>query len=408
MTIEELEQYFQIYNEDYISFEHDFNSILINSNDAIIDEVIELLTQLNINFKLWGSYFNQDLTLYNFFIELAKDHENSTQLNQLIDLIVKRKWYGLGELLQSLAIALLFISPVLAALLYPAVSFMWDFLFKTANFLPILGIVVSITSLVFNIYLNHLSDRRPSYKIYRDDIFLGISSALGIAAKTLLIIAKGILAPIAAFLFVAAAIVDTIKELFYLLELRKNYLEKPDFEENDQAIIHQQYARHEYDYLKQRNTLIVNLIAALTLTALVITCSFFPVGIVLTLSTCASIVCVYMLKKLFLYLNENSIANQLQSELKDIGERYKTPELSDDSYNQLRESISDIAPQKEPQHQTDRIKTHIIHHQYQNVHVSQSGHGFYHKTSLTLTPRESRGDQEKRRNPSVELLISYK
>jgi len=383
ITIKDVEDYFKIYNENYIDFENHFYSVLINSNDEIFDEVLKLLFQLNINVKLWGSYFSQDLSIYNFFKELSKDHENSTQLNDLINLIVKRKWYGLGELLQSLAIAALFISPILAAILYPAFLFMYDFLFKTANFLPILGIIISFSTLIVNIFLNHLNDRRHSFKIYRDDIFLVVSSVLGIAAKITLIIAKSVLAPIAAFLFIAAALVDTLKELFYLLELRKNYLKKPDFGENNQAIIHQQYARHEYDYLKQRNALIINLIAALTLTALVITCSFFPVGIILTISTCASIACVYLLKTLFLTLNENSISHNLQTELKYIGERYETTEFNEDSYNQLRESLhidNDFVPQIETQKQTDVVRSG----HYQTV---RSGPQFF-KSSLTLTQKQ--------------------
>ncbi len=329
ITIDDVEIYFNVYTESYINFENDFYSVLIDSSDEIREEVIQLLLTLNINISSWGTYLSQDLSVYNFLKELAKEHEYSTQLNQLIDLIAKRKWLGLGELLQSLAIAAIFILPVLAALLYPLASLLFEFLIKTANVIPILGILVSGITLGFNIYMNHLNDRRPSFKIYRDDIFLAISSTLSIAGKITLIVAKSMLASFAAFLFVAAAVVDTIKELFYLMELRKNYLNKPEPAENDQAIKYQQYARHEYDYIKQRNALIINLVSAMALTALVITCCFFPVGIILTLSACASIAAVYLLKKLCLYINENSIATQLQTELKKISDQYKTKEVDE-------------------------------------------------------------------------------
>lgn len=339
ITIKDVSKHLKIYNQNFIDFEKDFYTISINSNSTISDEIIGILIQLNIDFNFWGGYFSQNLSLYQFLKELAKDHELSLQLNLLIDLIEKRKRHGLVTFAKKTAIAALIVLPVLIGLLYPVIHSIITFLLETANFVPAFSIVLSFPILLFNLYLNHLSDRRPSFKIYRDDIFLIASSVLNSAAKIILIVAKSVFASFASLLFIAAALIETTKELFYLLELRKNYLNKPIVAENDLAIIRQQYTRYEYDYLKQRNTLVINLVAALCLTVLVITCSFFPVGFILTLSTCISIASVFLLKHMFLTINERIMSTKLQAELKEIGEHSEKMTVTASSLSRFKESL---------------------------------------------------------------------
>lgn len=259
---------------------------------------------------------------------------------------------------------------------------------KLRNILPILGILFSFTNLCFNIYLNHLCDRRQKTKIYRDDVFLVASSVINILGKIALV-AKTMFAPYAAFFFIAATLIDTLKELFFLLELRQKYLKQPAFAENDPAIVHQQYARHEYDYIKQRNALIINFISAFSLTALVITCSFFPVGLVLTLSTCASIASVYLLKLLFLTINESIIASKLQAELKVIGDTYKSEPISEATNEPIEPFVERfilslrVEDEDLQVHKTAVTTTHSVKVTSSPIQpLSQSRYGFLASSSL--------------------------
>lgn len=341
ITITELESYFECYNERYIEFEKDFYTTFINSNEEIRAEICSLLSQFNIPPRLMGKYFAQDLTVYQFFKQLVIDDEHSVQKNLITDYIVNQKWQGIWELIQHFAIAAIFVLPAFGVMLYPAFSFLYEFLIKTANLLPILGIVFTSISLIFNIYINHLYDHRPTFKIYRDDVFLLIGSAFSIAAKVTLIVAQSTLASFAAVLFIASALVDIVKEIFYLFELRRHFKNIPELSEVDHpAIYFQQHARHNYDYIKQRNALIINLIAALAITGSVIGCTFLPIGLLLTLCTCISVSVVYIIKKIALTYNEECIAEQLQTELKHISEQHQQDIPLEDLEKSVREDIA--------------------------------------------------------------------
>lgn len=147
-----------------------------------------------------------------------------------------------------------------------------------------------------------LNDRRPIEKIYRDDAFIVLTNSLNIAAKAVLMAAKYTFVPLAAFFFIASAVIEVLKELFYLLELHQT--QTPELLPEDKhnfaslTLYHQQLARLNYDFIKQRNAFIINIAAALTLAASVTACAFLPPGFILTLATCSVVAIVFCIKNL--------------------------------------------------------------------------------------------------------------
>lgn len=64
--LEDVEKHLKAYDNNFLAFERDFYVTPIDSNDECIDAAIKLLQNLNISFKLWSSYFAQNLTVYEF------------------------------------------------------------------------------------------------------------------------------------------------------------------------------------------------------------------------------------------------------------------------------------------------------------------------------------------------------
>lgn len=327
ITIIDVEEHLKPYDDKFIEFERDFYFTAINSDEELSNNMTQLLLLLNVDPSLWANYIYRDLNIYSFLLALTIDHEESLQLNELIDLIAKinRKQYY--DIIIQTAQMMVIPTIITASLLFPFYHHIYTYIILTANILPIFGIIISLIALGVNIYLNHLNITRPMYKIYREDIFHVINCLLNVTAKTLLVIGKYAFAMVASFLFVFAQLVEAGKELFYLLELRQKFLlkkeeaERKDYAMYNPTIIQQQICRREQDYLKQRNVFIINLFAAIALAAALIGFCFMPAGLALTLSTCATIAGVYLIKKIAIKLNHDIISNQLSNELKEIAQK---------------------------------------------------------------------------------------
>ena len=391
IEIEDLHHLFQSYPYQSTEFEKDFYSTPINSSAEIMDAAIDLLLELNVNFSLWQEYFAQNLSLYSFLKEVARDHEYSVQLNQLVDLIIQKKLEDKIELAKSLTIGLALLFPVLMVALYnSAYQAVFHFLFDNANILPILGIGFSVIALVCMVYLNHLQDRRPRFKIFRDDFFLVSSSFFNTTGKVILVISSSNCAFLSAISFISATLIDSAREFWCLLELNKHYFKNPLLENNELEAIRQQHTRSEYDYIKQRNTLAINLTTALSLTALVIICSFLPDGVMLTFATCSSIASVYLVKMLALTLNKKIIDMQLQAELKKIHQSCEQHQINEEMLTRLKKTIhsandSYISDNIKPSRKTRSLKKtasvsyefntkvlHSISPKYKTSHTSQT------------------------------------
>ncbi|MCE3044208.1 hypothetical protein [Legionella sp. 16cNR16C] len=344
--LEDVETHFKKYDNNFLSFERDFYVTPIDSTDECVDAAIELLQSLHIDFKLWPSYFAQNLSTYEFLKKIVRDHELSIQLNNLIDAIEKRKRYNNILFALKILVPICLVLIIMAGIFHSQLEEIIRFLLFSAGLLPVFGIIVSIFSIIFQVIFSHLNDRRPIEKIYRDDAFIVLNNTLNIVAKTILMAAKYTFVPLAAFFFIAAAVIEVLKELFYLLELHHTQtLELSPEEKHNFAsltLYHQQGARLNYDFIKQRNAFIINIVAALTLAISVTACAFLPAGFVLTLATCSVVSIVFCIKKLALYINDIMVSNTLQQELKSIADTYATDEKSEAKIDELKESIYEI------------------------------------------------------------------
>lgn len=338
LSIDEVEQYLEAYNFQPEDFEKDLQNTPINADERTINAIVDLLLQLNINFTLWPAYFQQELSLYALLKEIAKDHEHSIQLNQLLDLLLKKRLEAFFALAINIGLFTLTILPLIA---YSILQWQWlfHFLFDTANILPILGVFFSIGLLATNLYLNHLNDRRPAYKIYRDDAFILTNSLLNITGKIVLILTPFTYPIAASVLFLLATVIELIKESWYLYELDFDYQQKEFLDNTQSIILHQQFARIEHDYYKQRNKLIINLLGAILLLGVLIACHFVPFGLTLTLLTTASIGIIYLIKLAALKINDHISNDNLQSELKAISELHDKVMVDKGTVNQFVQSI---------------------------------------------------------------------
>lgn len=333
-----LENYLNLYQDKSSKFEMDFYLTVINSNQKISQEVLHLLFFLNVEAKLAAKFLSKKISFYQLLKELVKENDASIQLHQLLNILEEKKRKSVNDLTLGFKGFSWIIALLMGIYLYINLEFVLELLYSSIYTMPLMGIFFSCTSVLISIFLNHLDARQSAIKCFRDDCFLLLNNSLTITGKLLLILGNSCLIFSPTYFFIAAACCDTIKELFYLVDLQEEHVQNPLFPSNSLINIHQQYARYVYDYQKQRNKFIINLIASVCITTLVIAGFVIPAGFALSLAITGLIILTDILKKVFIRINEQKMASYLQSELKEIKSCY--PQHSEEKEDLLLQQYS--------------------------------------------------------------------
>jgi hypothetical protein len=224
-----------------------------------------------------------------------------------IDTQMGNLWYSLFliSIVSLLALTLLF-----PLFIQSEIITLISQIFTAVLFIPALRIIYNAGCALYSFYASivdthiRLSDR------LRNNIFEISGAAIKIAASCLVFVVVAT-SPIVSILIITATALSVLKEavgfIQLLVERRKKYLE----ESNDPLMREQHLARLDNTFRKTRNDLIMNIVAAVLLTAIVAVWTFVPGGIPLIASAITAMAVIYITKMVFRFFNEKNKKKEL-------------------------------------------------------------------------------------------------
>ncbi|KTC64953.1 Uncharacterised protein (plasmid) [Legionella adelaidensis] len=317
----------------------DFHTKKINEDAEIAAAVQEVLKLINIDQIKKERFQNANITLYEFLSELQQiTKRQNAQVNEFIRIINSKdkRLENIAAVTSIGAIGILTLSPVLLNNLP-----MIEALLGSAIFFPVVGLVYTIATGLYTLYQSVFDFKTPVMQRFTDNFFLSASTALNVAAYSVLISAAVSVNPVAAILFVAASSVDVLKESFNLIKLKLTSPERK-INPDDSLADKQEKARADFEYKKARNNLFIALGGAGAMVGIIAVWSFIPGGIFLSVAAVAAIGAVYLAKTL---LNKYS-ENRLKEELEQTFEKYEQEEAAKGTKPTLDTSL-EMAPMRE-------------------------------------------------------------
>jgi hypothetical protein len=121
--------------------------------------------------------------------------------------------------------------------------------------LPITALAFSGAILVYSINQNHFNNREPLVNRFRDNFFLLTNYVLNAVASGFLIAAAGVVTTLIGALFVAASVVNVIKDLTVLIQEYIAYKNNNTTAE-DNLLSEKEALRYQFNYVKHRNALL--------------------------------------------------------------------------------------------------------------------------------------------------------
>ena len=305
------------YYNNMAQFQHDFYTATIDSTDEIKACVQDILTNLNIPKLQWGRYLDSCLTVHDFLVELDGLTKNE-KIREFIKLIDTQAELEREKIIFAGLTALLFLD--ISAVLLVASRGVTAFqeLIAAAVFIPVVGVVYTAAVAIYSLYKN-LSDKKiPWFDRFRDNFFLLANAALNFAAYGVLITAATTATPVTAVLFVLAAVVSVIQEVTSIVQMVIQDKTKATIVEPTDLDAQQKQARHELDYIKRRNSVLINIFTAVASASIVAAWCFVPGGIFVAVGAVVAIGVVYLAKSWAQKHNEAAIKARLQSKYEDL------------------------------------------------------------------------------------------
>ncbi|RUR08110.1 hypothetical protein [Legionella sp. km772] len=301
-----------------------------HDNTAIIEELETLLTNLSIPKYRWGKYLNSQLTVYDLLCQLNADLQikANIQLHTIIELLEERKARNKRlYLIASITAALLLIASLVSPFLMGIIA-VAKIVFASSIAFPIMGLLFTVGRSAFYAYQNHFDKKSSLFNRLRDNSFLLLNAALNVSGNIVWLASSTVIAPVASVtLFLLSSVVDVVKEVFAAVQ---NYLLYKDYKaKNDSPLLNQdlhnqqEQARHQIGYRQHRNAAIINTVAAVLLLGIMIAWQFIPGGIFVTMGAIAAIGIVYQVQRMVLKANQNTMRDQLQTELRQLETSYE-------------------------------------------------------------------------------------
>lgn len=309
-------QQFLAYSDKNADITTDFLKTPVNSDQALVDVIEKILEKLKIPKVQWGRYTHCPVSVYDVLVELSErddlipEHEKRLiQLIYLIDEEIGVRW-DLVLLVGLLGLLGLEISIPLggASVLQQVVT--------AALFFPVVSLGYSIGVFLYSLYQSIFDTTTPFFERIRHNFFNMMAASLKIAANSIVIAAAVVASPVVAILAVLASTVTVIKEAVGLAHYSSQNL---DDVAKDSLNIHDR-ARKEVEHAKKINSLAINVVTAILLTAITAVWVFAPAGIMLTVGAVVGMGLVYVAKSIAERINESKMKAKLKDKFSKIEE----------------------------------------------------------------------------------------
>jgi hypothetical protein len=302
-------EYMTSYDKKMAKVNKDFYTTTVNSDPQVLQAVESILESLGIDKQKWGRYTGSSLTIYAMLKEVVEhtapeSKEKLTQLKTLVNAIkTKSKISWQKALLYGLAVVL----PVVASIPFGGGGAIEQIL-TASLFAPVFGLSTTLGIGAYSLYKTTFDKNIPLLDKLRDNFLVIASSCLKIAAYGLVIATAATGLPIVGVLTVTAAAIGVLREGFKLLQMNiKNKAERVEANE-DNLITNQQNARCDADFEKKKNSLKINVVAAIVLTGIAAVSCFVPGGAVVVGSALLATVLTHVVQlKINKYMEKLSV-----------------------------------------------------------------------------------------------------
>ncbi|CEK11468.1 hypothetical protein [Legionella hackeliae] len=340
----ELKKHLQYYDNRLDELKYNYRQVIINSEPKVETQIKTLLEVLNIPPEKRKDYLN--LTVYNLLIKLNQEsHPQIAYILKLLDekkAISKLKFF-LGTLVAASAFTILLI-------IFPSFyNFFWtmEALLTSVTGLPILGLTYTLADTFYQFYKTQTNVKSRLLNRLQDNFFLLCSTLINIAAYSVWIVVAAPMTVLVASLFVLASVVNVLKEAASLVQEYRRFRNLPPIHDSNPLLIHQAYIRQIYGFNKHRNILFINLATSVLLVGVMAGWCFIPGGLVVTLGALAGIGMIYGLQYWALKVNEASIRNNLQTQLKTKEREYERTHPNTELKDEVSLALSQLASQVE-------------------------------------------------------------
>jgi len=372
------------YKKNRAQFKQDFHRATIDEMAG--DQIDAILDGLGVPSDKRSRFIGKDdnvyapLTLYDFLLELQSiATKNKDKLDQFIQLIDKQD-NSIKRLLDIISWTLIVAIVTLPTFFNMGGLTLIQSLLAVTFVIPVVGIVFTVGVAAYSFYQNITAKEKTFYDRFHDNFFLLASTALNIAAYSVLITAAVAMSPLAATLFVVAAGVDLVKEISSLIKLSVEIKQMGAISNDDSLDVRQEKTRMVNQRLKARNAVIIEMGSAALMVGIIAAWSFIPGGLFLSIAAVAAIGVVFMVKKLAASYNEKVMKAKLQDELTadERGfEKENAPKVEPESnVNKRKED------KPEPSERISK-KQEVLHSKNDTTHSVSTlltGHGVFHAT----------------------------
>lgn len=302
---------FSYYENKMSEFDRDFNHTKIN-HPQIKTIVKEILNTLGIPPYQHGRYLHASLSVRDFFVELNEHtKKENRQLNNLIILLNQQNRIKWNKIILGSAVAL-----AIFEITYPFLKGFISIqeLLAAALFVPVVGIGFTAIVALYSGYKNIFDKHTTLVQRFKDNFFLLADIALKLAAYSILIAAATTATPVAAVLFVVAECFNVIKEIVNLVLAHNQNRNNPILSGMDPLGLGQHNARKHFDFIKHRNSIVINLLAAAICVGIIAVWCFFPPSLFLTIGAMVALGVVAIIKAQLQKYNEANVKNSLNRE----------------------------------------------------------------------------------------------
>ncbi|WP_156812410.1 hypothetical protein [Legionella tunisiensis] len=187
----------------------------------------------------------------------------------------------------------------------------------------ILGMISTSGFAISGLYESNADLKKSRSIRFRDNGFLLANTFYNLSAYALWAATE--MSPTVGSLFVAASIVNVMKDLFCMAQYWVEHETLPPIYDSNNLSIHQTYARREYQYLQNKNAVAIDISVSVALAGVMAAWCFLPGGLCLTVTAVVTNIALAAIKYHLHKNNEANIRVQLQEELDHIKTLYPRP-----------------------------------------------------------------------------------
>ncbi len=305
------------YGDKNKKINRDFFTLTLDEHPELNPYISELLNNLNIDKLLWGRYIGAPITVYQLLKEL---NQLLDKKNQNLIAFIKQIDRKRGKAWTSLVLATM-LGLVGVEFLVPFMTGVVDLIHQVvvaAVFVPSASLGYTAAVYFYSLYESLSSKKKvPLSELLRNNFFELAEAALKITAYSLVLAAVATTgSPLFLVLIIVGTGIQIIKELANFIHLQLKH--KPSVKDGDTLPEKQQKVREACDYLKRRNSLIINIVAAVVITGVVAASFLIPGGFFVAIGALVGLVIAHLLKSLAHRYNERYIAARLISDFEAL------------------------------------------------------------------------------------------